>query len=202
MNFTVVCPIHNESEMLPYTLQSIYQLQPDEVIFSLDRCTDKSDEIIHAAAMEHPSLTRVIYYEDKDGKDWTYRPAYLRRTAYREARNNTILNTSADIILDPATKRFLPGITGATIFGFLDRPWTPQCFIRHLAGAAGLHGYSGLIAFSREAWLKTEDQEEVKRIPRAEDTHLLRAIETKYPINYVNTVSFHLRPSESAEDHY
>ena len=204
MLFTVICPIHNEASFLPLILPSIYRLKPAEAIFCLDRCMDGSEQIIRMWGNHHrgETDTDIRYYDERHGQGWRFRGAYLRRDAYVHAHNDLILNTSADITLDQTIKKHLGKVRGATIFGFLDHPWTPQCFLRRLAGSVGLHGYSGLMAFSREAWFDTENQEAVKRIPRAEDTHLLKAIETQHPVDYVNTRSFHLRPNESPMDHY
>lgn len=205
--FSVVSPVHNEEKLLPITLPSIYQLHPNEAIFSLDRCTDGSRWIIEAEARRHPETsTRILTYTESDGKNWRFRGAYLRRDAYEKARNDVILNTSADIILDPIIHFHLhriPAGTGLISFGYLDYPYNLQSFLRIIiTGVSPITGFAGLLAFSRYTWKETEDLEDLKRIRRAEDTHLHLAIRSKYPVGHVNTMSFHLRPNETSLDHY
>jgi len=203
LSFTVVCPIHNEAGMLPYTLKSIYDLKPDEVIFSLDRCTDNSDTIIHREALKHPCKTRVLYYFPGDGAGWNYRPGYIRRMAFAMARNDIILNTSADIILDPAIKEAIEAIgdMGLISLGYMDYPYNIQSWIKRVSP---LHGNAGLVVLSKRAWLASEDLAELRRQPRimGEDTHLRQAIKRKYQTRHVNTRSLHLRPTENYRHHY
>ena len=45
MKFSVIVPIHNEEEFLPYSLPSVYALNPEEVLLLFDRCSDKSANV-------------------------------------------------------------------------------------------------------------------------------------------------------------
>lgn len=205
-HFSIVCPIFNEEKLLSITVPSIYQLNPDEVVFSLDRCVDGSQRIVEAFAWRHPETsTRIFAYSKSDGKGWQFRSAYLRREAYAETRNDTILNTSADIRLDLSILPHLKRIPkfGLISFGYLDYPYNLQSFLRVIMTKTTLaRSFAGLIAFSKKAWIETEDLEDLKQIRRAEDTYLQIAIKSKYPINRVNTRSLHLRPNETQIDHY
>lgn len=206
MNFSVVLPIHNEANMLRFTLRSIYDLQSQEILFGLDRCSDATERIINSEARLHPDTrTRISHYSERDGAGWRFRGAYLRRTLYYNAENDTILNTSADIRLDPAIRKHLPNIPksyGLISFHYYEKPWNIQCFQRALINRVRSSGFAGLLAFSKRAWLQTEDLEELQNIQRAEDTHLHLAISKRYPVTWVHTHSLHLRPNESATDHY
>jgi PP-loop superfamily ATP-utilizing enzyme len=64
------------------------------------------------------------------------------------------------------------------------------------------HGFAGLLAFSKEAWIKSEDIEDLKRVNRAEDTHLHLAIKKIKPTKHINTDTIHLRPREDHQSHY
>ena len=206
MKFTVVSPIHNEENMIPMTLPSIYDLKPNQVMLIFDRCTDHSLPAAKQIAdkLDSDEVTDLVVV-NHSSPDWKFRSAYLRRRAYQVAENDTILNTSADLQLDPKIRSHLNLLNRYKLmsFGYFDYPWTIQCFLRHIISEVmPLKGFGGLLAFSRKAWLETEDLEDLKKQPRAEDTHLQMAISSKYPRLHINTRSLHLRPNENRLDHY
>jgi glycosyltransferase involved in cell wall biosynthesis len=59
VKFSIVLPIHNEEENLRYTLKSLFDLLPDEVIAVLDNCTDHSKQMLEA-------YTRKINYSQRN----------------------------------------------------------------------------------------------------------------------------------------
>ena len=192
--------------MLPLTLQSVYALRPEEVFFCLDRCTDGTEEIVKKwrDAYAGRTETTIRRYTDADGAGWRFRGGYLRRDAYTRARNDTIVNTSADLRLCPSIARHVEDIPrkyALVSFHYYENPWTIQCFERALINKF-LHGFAGLLAVSRAAWLDSEDIDDLKKIERGEDTHLKLSILKKYPTHHFYTHSVHLRPNESKEDHY
>lgn len=204
--FSVVMPIHNEEDFLPRSLPSVYALKPGEVLLLFDRCTDNSLKVArrYADALDRERVTRFIKV-NHPSPGWKFRPAYLRRLGYQEAGHDAILNTAADIVHDPRVKKHMGLLDRFKLvsLGYHDYPWTLQCFLRHLISQyTPVHGFAGLLALSRGAWLETEDLEDLKQHPRAEDTHLHEAISSRYPTTHVNTRSLHLRPNETKQDHY
>lgn len=202
---TLICPCHNEQEMLPQTINSMYNVGADEIIFLLDRCTDATETVIDAKIIHENTETLVIHVNKNEGKGWRFRSAFLRRKGYTLADNDTIINTSADIVLDPKIREYIKLIPkyGLVSFGYLEKPWNIQQFMRILISETKIsHGFAGLLALSKKAWEETEDIEELKQIERAEDTHLQYAIKSKYPTKHINTKSIHLRPNENFRDHY
>ena len=198
----MVLPVHNDAEMLNQTIRSVYALRPDEVLFALDRCTDATEEVIHRAS-RLGSSTRIISFDEGDGRGWAFRSAYMRRELYAYARNDTIVNTSADLNLDPVIRghlRLLPRF-GLVSFGYLDR-WTLSTFTGRLHQVLRRDGFGGLLALSRGAWLESEDLEDLKKCPQGEDDHLHYAISQKHPTCHVVTRSLHLRPNNNAKDDY
>jgi glycosyltransferase involved in cell wall biosynthesis len=208
MKFSVVMPIHNEEEFLPYSLPSIFRLEPDEVILIFDRCTDRSIETVNKITekLGYFKRTKIIELNDPS-PEWKFRVAYLRRYAFKMAKNDTILNTDADTILDEKITKCLPLISKDEIalisFSRVSYPLTFQSFIAKLVSTfIAKIGFTGLYAFSKNAWAETENQEEVKRIVRAEDTHLYLSISKKYKTMFVQTNTIHLRPEEKANRHF
>ncbi len=200
MKFTVVCPVHDEEDMLRRTLPSIYAIKPDEVLFCLDRCSDDSERLIRNCGKRHrDTATNILYYRAEDSEGWRFRPAYLRRDAYAHAENDLILNTSADLLLDPEIRRYLHKLRWFKLvsLGYWDYPYNIQGFIKTLISEfTPMHGYAGLVAFNREAWRECENQSEAKLIIRGEDSHLQVAIKSRHQITHVNTRTLHLRPNE------
>lgn len=209
MRFTVIMPIHNEATMLLKTLPSIMAIHPDELLVGLDRNTDGGEDIIYEYIRRNrpPSLRCLSFkrYNSGDGAEWGFRGAYLRRDLYRLASNDAILNTSADLHLDPRIQDYIGNIPkyGLVSFGYWDYPWNYQCFMRRLiSDHSPIHGFAGLLAFSKEAWIRSEDLEDLKRVKRAEDTHLHLAIKKIALTRHINTGTIHLRPREDPQSQY
>jgi len=204
-NFSVIMPVHNEAEYLPYSLPSIYHLNPDEIIILLDKCKDDSRKIAE-------KLAKVYGYEgtlrlrnvNENSNGWLNRLAYLHRLGYLLANNDLILDVDADMKLD--TQRIIKGIRlikgdiKLVTFGFLDYPYTLQCFLRALYSFITPFKSGGnLHAFSKKAWRECESIENVKKIFTGQDAYLRKAISKKYGTKYIQTNTFHLRPTEGRQ---
>jgi glycosyltransferase involved in cell wall biosynthesis len=198
-------PIHNDSAMLRQTINSVYALKPDEVLIALDRCTDESAKVIHRAQSKHwHRNTRCISYDEADGAGWRFRSAFIRRDLYRMSQNPVIINTSADLNLDPHIREYvkqIPHPYGLISFGYLDR-WTLPTFLGRLHQILRNDGFGGLLAFSRDAWLRCEDLGDLSRVAQGEDDHLHHAIAKRYKTCNVVTRSIHLRPNTADVDQY
>lgn len=207
MKFSVVVPIHNEEKLLPYSLPSIFRLKPDEAILIFDRCTDRSIELAKGIAEKFGYLRKTKFIKlNEPSPDWRFRLAFLRRYGFNMAENDIILNTDADTLLDEKISEYLPlvGKDEIALVGFsrISYPLKFQNFIARLVSTfIPKIGFAGLYAFSKKAWLETEDKEAVKKIPRAEDTYLYLSISKKYRTKFIKTNTLHLRPQETAKMH-
>ncbi|MBD3204938.1 glycosyltransferase [Candidatus Bathyarchaeota archaeon] len=201
-------PVHNEADMLPLSLPSIYRTEPDEVIILLDRCTDRSREIAEKIT-EHfnkEDSTKIITINTPH-HGWKQRIAYLRRKGFRKARNDIILTTDADIVLDKKISEEISKLEDPEIallgFKFYDYPFTLQTLlIRLISNLTAFSGYAGLYAFKKKAWLETEKMDSLRKISSSEDTHLRLSIMKKHYSAVSNTKSLHLRPSEDRERNF
>jgi glycosyltransferase involved in cell wall biosynthesis len=199
-------PIHNEEKLLSYSLPSVFRLKPDEVILIFDRCFDNSLRIAEKITNRYECGSRTQFIElSEPSPEWRFRIAFLRRYGFNLARNGVIINTDADMVLDEKILDFMPLVgknaIGMVLFSFKPYPRTFQSFVGILVSpfAPIGFGFGGTSAFSKEAWLETEDQESAKNVPRAEDTHLVSAISRKYKTIFVKTNTLHLRQRETAE---
>lgn len=206
--FSVVMPVHNEEDNLLYSLPVLFAIEPDEVIIVLDRCTDRSRDVIEAssAKLRYKGRVRLIEVRE-DFPDWRYRVARLFRLGFREARNGTILTMAADIILDKRIKSYVPLIQSSDIklisFGLKYYPVDMIFFVKRLVTLVfPSRGFSGVFLFSKKAWLDTEDEEKVKRISKAQDTFLSDSIKTKYSTKHVWLNVVHLRARRDVKDQY
>jgi glycosyltransferase involved in cell wall biosynthesis len=96
---SVVMPIHNEERMLPISLPSIVDKRVDEYLFVLDRCSDRSEEIIRAWAtrfnLNHK--TRILLYSS--GKR-VWRVDETFNHGFSQAKSELIYKMDADILFD------------------------------------------------------------------------------------------------------
>lgn len=183
----------------------MYAVKPTEIIFTLDRCTDRSERIIEKVSKNYESGTSILTKTNENGIGWGFRAAYLRRDAYQRAKYDTILNTSADLALTTEINQYLPEVGdkyGLISFGYIER-WPFRFFVGRLKNVITPNrGFAGLLALSKRAWLETEDLEDLKKIPRGEDTHLKLAIASKYRIAHRLTHCIHLRPRTTFRNQY
>ena len=198
MKYTIIAPMHNEEKYIPSWINNVLKLDADEIIVGLDRCTDKSEKLLR------PFGFKIVKY-DNTSNGYRMRAAGLRRDLYARSSNDVIVNTSADLLLDPKIKEHIKqiGKYGLISFGYRDYPYNIQNFLgRIISQFTPVYGFAGLLSLSKEAWEKTEDIEDLKTIPRAEDTHLHMAIRKNYPTNHILTKSWHLRPNEEKINNY
>lgn len=208
VKFSVIVPIHNEEKFLPYTLPSIFRLNPDEVILIFDRCTDKSVPISQKIVkyVNRESITKFIKI-DRPSSEWRSRIAFLRMYGFKLANNDIILNTDADIVLDPKIKDYLNLIgrdhIGLISFSRKEYPITFQSFVLNFISATiPVIGFTGTYAFSKKALNETIDEELIKKIHSAEDTYIYIMISKKYKTKFIRTSNIHLRPRETKKRHY
>ena len=206
--FSVVMPVHNEQENLLYSLPALFAIEPDEIIVVLDRCSDKSSEVIEKASTKFGYKGNLRLLEvSEDFPDWRYRIALLFRLGFTAARNDTILTMAADIVLDKRVKcyvqRIQSGNIGLISFGLKYYPVDMIFFVKRLITLVfPSRGFSGIFLFSKKAWVEMEDEAKVKRIVKAQDTFLSNSIKKKYSTRHVWLNVVHLRPRRDVKDQY
>jgi len=206
--FSVVIPVHDEEDNLLYSLPGIFALEPDELVVVLDRCGDRSRDVIESAAkragyMGNLNLIEVL----EDFPDWRYRVARLFRMGFEAARNDTILTMAADIVPDVRIRDYVSVIESSDVklvsFGLKYYPVSMVYFVKKLVTLVfPARGFSGVFIFSKKAWMETENREKVKRIVKAQDTFLARSIATKYRTRHIWLNVVHLRVRRDAKDQY
>jgi len=120
MKISGVMPVHNEEEYLKYSLPSLKTVPFDEVVFVLDRCTDKSEQIIRNLG---PHSSRIV---NKRKQRWTYSFAETFQTGFDEAKNDLVFALGADLIITPEAFAIIEEMMqdpkiGGIFFGFIRR---------------------------------------------------------------------------------
>jgi glycosyltransferase involved in cell wall biosynthesis len=206
--FSIVMPVHNEQESLLYILPALFAIEPDQVIVILDRCTDRSREVIEAVSRKLSYKGNLMLIEvSEDFPDWRYRVARLFRLGFAEARNDTILTMAADIVLDKKIEDYVPLIQSSgnklISFGLKYYPVDMIFFVKRLVTLIFPgRGFSGVFLFSKKAWMETEDEKKVKQIVKAQDTFLSDSIKTRYSTRHVWLNVVHLRARRDRKDQY
>ena len=203
VEFSIVCPIKNEIDLIVKTLPSFFALKPSEVILCLDAPILKDvlnaiNRVANILGLKH--ITRII--EVEQNPEYNFQQAYARRKGFHAARNDLILTTDIDLILDHRIRGYLSLINDKVrLIGFnkIGYPHTVMSAVEHLMSTAGYSVFTGLYAFSRSAWLETEDIDHLKKqTTRAEDAHLHHYVSQKYESRFVGGLKNHcLRPRTS-----
>lgn len=201
-------PIHNEEDLLPYSLPSVFRLMPDQVVLIFDRCFDNSLRVAEEITERCKYRSRTAFIELNElSPGWKFRVAFLRRHGFKLARNDIILNTDADNLLDKKIAKHVELVgkknIGMIKFSLVPYPRTFQSFIATLVSPLLPEvGFGGVYAFSKKAWLETENQESVKNTPRAEDRHIRLSIQKRYKVLFLKTKTLHLRSTETPYNHF
>jgi len=205
VTFSIVMPIHNEEKFLPYSLPSIFNLKPDEVILIFDRCTDRSIKIAKKISERflkrfRSKIMKIEMVEVNEKSRWRMHLNFLYDLGIRKSKSKVVLLSQADIVYDylkirENIKRALYGMVSFSVTEHPHiSPWNHfvTVTLQRLGVAIGFQRFSGLIAFSKEHYLTCpltcDDQLNF-------DTQLLINFNMKeYPYIYVMSKNFNLRP--------
>lgn len=97
MRASVVIPVHNEEKYLPYCIMELLKSPLYEVVFVLDRCSDRSLEIVES--VNFPFRTKVIEIKKKEWNSPTAEPVFR---GFKEATGDVAYAVGSDFYLDPA----------------------------------------------------------------------------------------------------
>jgi len=198
LEVSVVMPVHNEEQYLPYSLASLLQCPIDELVVVLDRCTDKSEEIIKKTTF--PYKVKIVW---KDYQKWRCPTAEVFEVGFQHSTGDLLYTMAADMYVDPA--QFNPQhFNDADIIAFfyynLDlhhykvRQWYLNFLKKHLNIARLWKGklakQSGHMAFRRKVW----ETLHLRDVPSEYDDLQKRALQHGFRYKFVENVkNLHLR---------
>lgn len=180
--FTIVSPIKNEVKRLERSLPTFYEVNPNEVII----CTDEPSppEVIKAVKriakrynMEHKTKILPV----PRNPEYAYHQAWVRRMGYKTAKNDIILTSDIDLMLNKNVLKAIDlvgknnvGLVSLTkfrhpyniisfyrTFSFAFLSLIYFFFLRHLGSGTGglkMTNFSGLYALYRPNWQDSEDE--------------------------------------------
>jgi len=180
VEFSIVCPIKDEVDLIPKTLLSFYAVNPSEVVLCVDRPAPKEvvdivDKVAKGSKAE--DMTRII--EVGRNPDYAFHQAWVRRKGFLEATHDRILTTDIDLILN---KNVLKGVelVGNDDIGLvscskfysprgLGGLWRAMAHIslsrlvyplwrRYRGEGLKMSTFTGLYALWRPYWLDSEDE--------------------------------------------
>jgi len=182
MDFSIVVPVKDETELVLQTLPSYCALKPSELLI----CTDKPCErsVVNlirriAAFVKMEDVTRII--EVKRNPEWGFHQAHVRRSGFLEAKYDRVLTGDIDLLVNGNVYKAL-SLVGKNDIGLasLGKFHYPSSLLDYWQLGVGtflrkvVHGmlgfsmdttvFSGLYALWRPYWLDSEPEEEVKKL--------------------------------------
>lgn len=205
-------PIHNEERLLPFSLPSVYELNPDEVVLLFDWCSDRSLDVALNIASRFGMRERTVCC-DVDSRKSSYRWSHSFGRCYGSevAKYNVVLFTAADMILDKKIGAYveLIGKDNVALISFVHKnyPVDWRLLVKRLLVKTKTRGLGkdrwlgAIMLFDKRCAFECESKESLNKVVNAQDTHLQMAVATKYKTLCFNSDTVHLRPMESKR-HY
>lgn len=183
--FSIVVPVKDEISLLMRTLPSYYSIEPNEVLICTDKpVLKKIKNTVNAIAKLYRArhVTKIV--EVKKDPEWFYHQAHVRREGFHKAKYNKILTVDIDLLINKKVHKAL-NIVGINNVGLVSlkkfkKPrdmlsfwsciWTTllrscaRVQAQLFGSFKGSQGFTGLYAIWRPYWLKSEPEEEVKRL--------------------------------------
>ena len=207
---SVVVPVHNEERYLPYFVWGLRRAikslnEPYEVVFSLDRCSDRSEEIIR----RHMPQAKVFF---KKHSQWRNKCAENFDYSIRKSSGEIIYALAADLVLDPRVFKYVYLLNknkiGALSFNYINydpfRGGTWKIresyynLLKKLLNTISPYKHlyhSGVIALRRDAYYEVGG---LRDVPSEYDDLLSRMSKKGFKHLYIKDVNIiHLRPGFS-----
>lgn len=182
VEFSIVCPIKDEVDLIRRTLPSFYSVHPSEVMLCLDKPAPKHVvEVIRKVAKAYNTgdITRIV--EVERNPEFAFHQAWVRRKGFLEAKHDKILTTDIDLVINKNVLKAVElvgkndvGLVSLSKFSHprgLTDYWrlgvvTFLCKILHgmLDPVMATTTFTGLYALWKPYWLDSEPEEEIKKL--------------------------------------
>jgi hypothetical protein len=207
---SVIMPIHNEEDLLPYSLQSLLDAPVQEFIFVLDRCTDRSALILSRFAARVQGC-RIL---EKNETKWLNPAAEAYDFGAEHSAGDWIYFIDADVVVDRRVfdpRHWRKGNAlrfryyNYDIHGFRIS-WAYEKILLTITERLGISTghFATVIGFTRNQWVKTRHESPPESIEGLrKNPHLvLKAImirehERRFA-RIADTSCLHLRPNTTA----
>jgi hypothetical protein len=163
------------------TLPTYYSVEPNELLICTDKPVLKKVKyaVNRIAKLHHAEHITKIVEVERD-PEWYYHQAHVRRAGFHEAQYDKILTGDIDLLINKKVHKALKIVgrnnVGLASLSKFSKPrnllslWSflittlIHSFYKILGSNKGSPGFSGLYAIWRPCWLKSEPEEDVKRL--------------------------------------
>lgn len=200
--FTVVMPIRNEEQLLPYSLNSVYDIHPSKTILIFDRCVDNSVKVAQSISQRRKVSPQILLVEEKR-KGWRWQLSYLLHYGVSLATNEIVFVANADVKMDARVKLKLGLLererVGWVSFGYVDYPFSCSNMMERLIQRVHtLNVPTGTNYAFKKSVYQQISVEKLKNIHVGVDRLIFEEIKRRrFQVLFFPSKSLHLRPRGS-----
>jgi len=206
IQWSLVCPIKNEVDLITKTVPSFYAVNPSEVVLCFDNPPHKGAyEIAKKIADKHKNISTKFLLVDRN-PDFAFHQSWVRRKGFLEAKYDRILTSDIDLIINKKVLKAIELVgknnTGLVSFSKrypyqgIQKIW--RNITQEIVRIFYPGRFSGLYAIWRPYWLDSED-EDIKKLQNpkqgslgdvrtGEDTYLRDCMIKEHRVVYLKDV--------------
>ena len=167
VEFSLVCPVYKEGNMIAKPLQSFYSVHPSEVILCFDDPLPcKETYMLCRKISRQHNHTPTKFVMVKRNSEYNYHQAWVRRSGFMEAENDRILTADADLIVNSNVLKAVEkvgkeniGLVSCSIrypLNGIRKVWL--MITQRIVNLVYPIRFTGLYAVWRQYWLDSEDE--------------------------------------------
>jgi glycosyltransferase involved in cell wall biosynthesis len=167
VEFSLVCPLYKEINLIPKSLPSFYNINPSEVILCFDDPIPSKEtyELCKKISQQYKQ-TPTEFVLVKKNPEYKYHQAWVRRTGFRKAKFDRILTVDADLIINKKVLKTVE-LVGKDNIGLvscskrypykgIQKIW--RMTTQKIVNIVYPIRFTGLYAIWRPYWLDSEDE--------------------------------------------
>jgi hypothetical protein len=206
--FSLVCPVYKEIDLIPRSLPSFYKVNPSEVILCFDDpVPSKETYELCQKISRHYNQIPTEFVLVKRNPEYKLHQAWVRRTGFRKAKYDRILTVDTDLVINKKVLKAVE-LVGKDNIGLvscskeyphkgIQRMWL--MITQKIVNLVYPVQFTGLYALWKPYWLDSEEEgvkrlEDMKQtlassdIQTGEDTYLRNCIVKKHKVIYLKNV--------------
>lgn len=177
IQWSLVCPIKDEIDLIPVTLPSFFKVKPSEVVLCFDNPPHKEAyRVVKKIASRYNVSTKFVFVNRNP--EFAFHQAWVRRKGFLEAEYDKILTTDIDLVVNKNVLQAVK-IVGKNDIGLVScqkfnypkslvgfwrimgrtflKKFVYPFWHRHRGEGLQMTTFTGLYALYRPYWLDSED---------------------------------------------